>query len=290
MSNRHKLPALPQITARSGLGFEIPPQALSRWDSEIRAAASTDDSVISILDPIGADFFGNGVTARRISAALRSIGANPVTVHINSPGGDFFEGLAIYNLLRAHSKDVTVKVLGVAASAASIIAMAGDRIEVPLAGFLMIHNAWVMAVGDRNDLRDFADTLDQFDSAIASVYAARTSKEPKAIGKMMDKETWIGGQDAIDQGFADALLPADQAVKKPANPDDAKPSARAALEKLQLILAQAKIPRAERRQLIADAIEAFSGKPSAAEDDMPGAVVDAALLSVLSGIEIPLSH
>lgn len=265
---KHDLPALPTIHARFGLGFEISPKALMRWDGEIKAATASDN-VISILDPIGPDFFGDGVTARRISAALRSIGNEPVTVHLNSPGGDFFEGLAIYNLLRAHKKDVTVKVLGVAASAASIIAMAGDRIEVPRAGFLMIHNTWVVAVGDRNDLRDFADTLDPFDRAMADVYAARSGLDAKAIGKMMDKETWIGGQDAVDQGFADALLPADEAVKKPANPKDAKPSS-AALEKINVILAQARIPRAERRRLIADA---FAGTPSAAEDDKPGAVV-----------------
>lgn len=269
--NRHDLPALPQIAARTGLGFEISPQALARWDGNIQAATA-DENTISILDPIGADMFGNGVTARRISAALRSIGENPVTVAINSPGGDFFEGLAIYNLLRAHKKAVTVKVLGMAASAASIIAMAGDRVEVPRAGFLMIHNVWAVAVGDRNDMRDFANTLEVFDTAMAGVYAARSGLDVKAVGKMMDKETWIGGQDAIDKGFADALLPADEAVKTPANPNDVKPSA--AIEKIQMILAQAKIPRAERRRLIADA---FSGMPGAADDDMLGAVVSAEL-------------
>ncbi|KLB48562.1 peptidase, partial [Xanthomonas euvesicatoria] len=104
-----------------------------------------------------------GVTARRVAGALRAMGKGPVTVNVNSPGGDMFEGLAIYNLLREHDGEITVKVLGLAASAASIIAMAGDTVQIARAGFLMIHNAWVMAVGNRNDLIEVADTLKPFD-------------------------------------------------------------------------------------------------------------------------------
>ncbi|MFT2622165.1 head maturation protease, ClpP-related, partial [Escherichia coli] len=74
----------------------------------------------------------------------------------NSPGGDMFEGLAIYNLLREHEGEVNVKVLGLAASAGSVIAMAGDTVQIARAGFLMIHNAWVVAMGNRNDLRELA--------------------------------------------------------------------------------------------------------------------------------------
>lgn len=87
---------------------------------------------------------GEGVTAKRISAALRAIGEQDIVVNLNSPGGDMFEGLAIYNLLRAHSGKVTVNILGIAASAASIIAMAGDEIKMGRGAFLMIHNCWAM--------------------------------------------------------------------------------------------------------------------------------------------------
>lgn len=279
MTIRSNLPSLPSFMARPGLGFEVKPMALARWDNEIKAA-SNDDDVISILDIIGSDWFGEGVTTRRVSAALRSIGDKKVTVHINSPGGDFFEGLAIYNLLRAHKKEVTVKVLGIAASAASIIAMAGDRIEVPKAGFLMIHNVWTVVVGDRNDLRDFADVAEEFDRAIAGVYSARSGVEEKAISKMMDKETWLAGESAVEQGFADALLPADEAMKVP-DSDEKKPSN--SWKKIELLLAQQKVPRAERRRLMT---EAFSGKQNAADDDMPGAVVSADVASALASIDI----
>lgn len=282
---RANLPKMPALSPRAGLGFEIAPAALGRWEPEIRAAADAEEdkaeNVISILGVIGPDFFGDGITARRIAGALRSIGDKDVVVHINSPGGDFFEGLAIYNLLREHKGKVTVKVLGVAASAASIIAMAGDRIEVPRAGFFMIHNTWVMAIGDRNDLREFADTLEPFDAAAADVYAARSGLERKEVQKMMDRETWIGGQDAVDKGFADDLLAADQVAK------DAKASgqlgANAAVRRVEALLAKAGLPSAERKRLIS---EVKTGTRDAAEDPVRDAGVNRGLAAVLAGIEI----
>lgn len=253
------LPKLPPISARAGISFDLTPSALAKWQPEINAAA-TDENVISILGTIGESFFGEGVTARRISAALRSIGGQDVVVHINSPGGDYFEGLAIYNLLREHAKKVTVKVLGMAASAASIIAMAGDRVEVPRAGFLMIHNTWVVAAGDRNDLREFADVLEPFDEAMAAVYAARSGMDDKEIRKMMDRETWIAGDTAVEKGFADDLLPADQVDK---NARAAALGATNAAHRVDVLLAKAGATRAERRRLIG---ELKSGMRDAADD------------------------
>ena len=104
--------------------------AIDRWKPEVHAAAD-DDNSISIYDVIGEDFWtGEGVTVKRIDAALRKIGNRDVVVNINSPGGDVFEGIAIYNRLREHPAKVQVKVMGLAASAASIIAMAGDEIQI----------------------------------------------------------------------------------------------------------------------------------------------------------------
>ena len=116
--------------------------------AEVRAAGN-DANSISIYDSIGENWEGTGVTAKRISAALRAIGDKDVVVNINSPGGDFFEGVAIYNLLREHQGRVTVQVMGLAASAASVIAMAGDEILMGDGSFLMIHNAgpWPSAIG-----------------------------------------------------------------------------------------------------------------------------------------------
>jgi ATP-dependent Clp protease, protease subunit len=268
MRNRHVImPQARQFERPDGLQWDLKPQALDRWTPDLMAAADAEENSISMFDPIGVDFWtGEGVTAKRISAALRSIGAKKdVVVNLNSPGGDMFEGLALYNLLREHKGKVTIKVLGLAASAASVVAMAGDEILIARAGFLMIHNTWVFAMGNRNDLRDVADTLEPFDAVMTDIYAARTGLEPKAIQKMMDAETWINGTSAVDQGFADGLLPADE-VKK----DDKAKADKTAAYLLDMALSRAGMPRSERRALLT---EYKSGMPCAAGDGMPGAAV-----------------
>ena len=135
-----ELPGAPAGRPSASVRSEILPRALDRWNREVRSALTEDqeDRSISVYDVIGYDYWsGEGVTAKRVAGALRSLGAGPVTVNINSPGGDMFEGLAIYNLLREHKGEVTVKVVGLAASAASIIAMAGDTVQIARAAFFL---------------------------------------------------------------------------------------------------------------------------------------------------------
>jgi len=261
-----QLPGAPEGRPCSAVSSQLSPRALQRWNAGIRAAAdddSEDERSISIYDVIGYDYrTGDGVTAKRISAALRQMGAGPVTVNVNSPGGDMFEGLAIYNLLREHKGEVTVKVLGLAASAASIIAMAGDTVQVPRAGFLMIHNAWVLAIGNRNDLRDIADTLEPFDRAMADIYAARTGDDVAAMQKLMDAETWIGGTDAVEGGFADELLPSDQVKQK-----NAKASA-STVRRIENALRASGMPRSEAQRLISE-FKSGLGDPAGSGEGEP---------------------
>lgn len=258
------LPAVQAADDLRALDFGLP-AVLDRWQAGVRAAEGETDTSISIYEAIGADpWTGGGVTAKRIAGALRAIGPRDVVVNINSPGGDLFEGIAIYNLLREHKAKVTVKVLSLAASAASIIAMAGDRIEIAKSGFLMIHNAWVLAMGNRHDLRDVADMLEPFDAAIAGVYQDRTGLDAKAVTKMMDQETWIAGQNAVDQGFADALLPADQVRQDGAATAALAPSIAA--RQIDAALARQGMPRSQRRELIRDF---RTGTPSAAGRGTP---------------------
>lgn len=267
---------LPEIQAArlpSVCAFEADSEAVKRWNAGIHAKEQTDNT-ISVLDVIGPDFWtGEGVTSKRIGAALRSIGPQDVTVEINSPGGDFFEGIAIYNQLRAHPHKVTVKIIGLAASAASVIAMAGDEIQIAKTGFLMVHNAWVVSLGNRHDLRDSADVLEPFDDAMATLYADRSgASKTKAIG-WMDQETWFVGEDAIAQGLADELLPGD-AVSE----DKAMASASQginATRRIDTLLAKSGMPRSERRALLADA---KGGMPGAA----PVTTLDAGTLATLT--------
>lgn len=262
--SKKTLPGAPEGRPCAGVTSQVQPRAFDRWNAGVRAAADKDeDRTISIYDVIGYDYWtGEGVSAKRIAGALRAMGAGPVTVNVNSPGGDMFEGLAIYNLLREHDGEITVKVLGLAASAASIIAMAGDTVQIARAGFLMIHNAWVMAIGNRNDLIEIAETLKPFDEAMASIYAAHTGQEQKAMAKLMDAETWIGGEAAVEGGFADELLPSDQ-VQKGAG----KMSAFAA-RRIEAGLRASGMPKSEAMRLISE-FKSSSGDPAGGGEGDP---------------------
>jgi len=262
------LPAAPEGRPCAKVTSELSPAALDRWDGGIKAANSTDNT-ISIFDVIGSDYWGEGVTANRIAGALRSMNGEDVTVSINSPGGDMFEGLAIYNQLREYSGKVTVKVLGIAASAASIIAMAGDEVQIGRGAFLMIHNCWVVAVGNRLDLARAAQDMEPFDRAMQDIYSARSGLDAETVSAMMDNETYIGGNDAVEKGFADRLLSADEI-------SDGDESPAAALRKLDALLAKANTPRSERRKLLKSlsastpgATDNHQGKPSATDNPNP---------------------
>lgn len=260
--SKKQLPAAPAGRPCARVTCETLPSALDRWNGGIKAAA-TDDNSISVFDVIGQDYWGEGVTAKRIAGALRVMNGADVTVNINSPGGDMFEGLAIYNLLREYPGKVTVKVLGIAASAASVIAMAGDDIQIGRGAFLMIHNCWVVAMGNRHDFAELSASLEPFDNAMADIYAARSGLDMATVQKLMDAESYIGGSDAVEKGLADSLLSADAV-------SDGDETPAAALRKLDALLAKTNTPRSERRKLI----KALSGGMSGAatnHDGTPGA-------------------
>jgi ATP-dependent protease ClpP protease subunit len=254
--------ALPEIKVerpRGDLTSDIPPKALAAWNADVIAAAS-DGDVITIFEPIGEDFFGEGVTAKSVSGQLRAIGGKPVTVQINSPGGNLFEGIAIHNLLRTHPAEVTVQIVGIAASAASVIAMAGDSIEIARSGMIMIHNSQWVAAGDRHVMIEAAAAMEVFDQAISAAYVDRTGQPDDDISAMMDVTTFLSSARAIELGFADALLPADQTAVR--NSGERPPAYR-----LEAVLAKHGVSRSERRRVMKD----FVGTPSAADTAKPGA-------------------
>ncbi|WP_244497165.1 head maturation protease, ClpP-related [Aureimonas sp. D3] len=244
------------------------PEVFDRWGQNaagIRAVAY-DDNVITMFDSIGEDYWsGGGVTAKKVTSQLRGIGDRPVEVHINSPGGDMFESIAIFNVLREHPQPITVKVMGMAASAASVIAMAGDTIEIGASSFFMIHNCWVYAMGNRHDMRETSEWLEPFDQAMVDLYAARTGQNAEDIAKWMDAETYMSGTQAIERGFANALLAADaMKVDEDAKSKDKDVNDLRALE-LQLVAAGATRAQARER------INKIKGTPGAAVEATPGA-------------------
>ncbi|MFD1103710.1 head maturation protease, ClpP-related [Sphingobium olei] len=273
--------ALP-LPADKKLQAFTPASVLDRYGETaagVRAVAQ-GDNVITIFDSIGEDYWsGGGVTAKKVTSQLRAIGDRDVEVHINSYGGDLFEGFAIFNVLREHPKNITVKVMGMAASAASVIAMAGDTVEIGAASFLMIHNCWVIAMGNRHDMAETAEWLAPFDAAMVDVYAARSGSDPADIGKWMDAETFMSGSTAIERGFANALLSADQlTVDESAQAEDRRINDLRAME---LALVAAGMTRTQARARI----KALKGTPGAAlESDVTPGAGDPKLSEALKGL------
>ena len=126
-----------------------------------------------------------------------------IEMHINSPGGSVFEGIAIYNNIKNSGKKVTCYVDGIAASIASVIAMAADVLIMPENSFLMIHNPWTLSIGEAENLRNDADLLDKIKSVIIPAYSERSNLSNDEIIEMMNAETWLTGKEAKEKGFAD---------------------------------------------------------------------------------------
>jgi ATP-dependent Clp endopeptidase proteolytic subunit ClpP len=169
----------------------------NKW-YEITALAN-GATEIYIYDEIG--YWG--VTAKDFARDLKEIKPNgSIDVHINSPGGSVTDGIAIYNLLKNHSATVNVIVDGLAASMASVIAMAGDTITIPENALMMIHNPRGGASGDANGLRKTAEILDKMKAAMTTAYANKTGKDSLEISALMDDETWMTGREALAMGFA----------------------------------------------------------------------------------------
>ncbi len=254
--------------------WDAPSDVLENWAANPLAAAESGDTVINMFDVIGYDYWdGGGITAKWVSEQLNAARGRAVTVNINSPGGDMFEGIAIYNLFAQYPGEVTVNVVALAASAASIIAMAGDTVNMATGSFLMIHNCWGIVVGNQNDMRGAADLFATFDGALADIYDERASISRDEIVAMMDAESFISPADAIAKGFADAMLDAAKVEAKASSQVDGAIMAR---RRMEAALARADISRPDRRQMI----EALGGPRDATP--RPDAQRDA---SVTAGIQ-----
>ncbi|AJG13786.1 MULTISPECIES: head maturation protease, ClpP-related [Pseudomonas putida group] len=256
-----------------GLRSEMSPRALEKWNPAIQAAVENTSDTITVYGVIGEDWYGEGVTLKRIDAALRSIGEKDVTVYINSPGGDMFEGIAIYNRLKEHSHKVTTKVLGMAASAASIIYLAGSDRQVASSAFLMIHNCWTFLAGNRHYLRDVADDMQEFDAAMADLYAETSGQAVDDMAELMDDETFIRGKRAVELGLATSVLSSTEITERETE-DSAQSNA---LKAMDVALAKAGMPRSERRELFANFKSGMpratgGGTHNAVPTDKPSAV------------------
>lgn len=185
---------------------------MSRW-YEIRNSAAAESAEIFIYDEIG----GFGVGAQAFIADLKPLAGRHLHVRINSPGGDVVEGNTIFNALTRHKGGVTIHIDGLAASMASVIAMAGAPVIMADNALLMIHNPWTVGSGDSKDLRKAADVLEKIQENIVSSYEKKTGLERAEIQRMMDEETWLNATQAVEAGFADLVeegLPAAASITR----------------------------------------------------------------------------
>lgn len=170
------------------------------------------DGEIVLHGTVGDFYWDAGFTARDVIEALASVGRQTdVTVRINSGGGIAWEGVAIYNALAAHGGNVTCEVEGIAASAASIIAMAGDQVVMRAGALMMIHDPALVTFGDASDHQKSLDILDKLGDQLAGIYADKTGSDADAVRDLMKEETWMTADEAVSLGFANSADDADAA-------------------------------------------------------------------------------
>lgn len=162
---------------------------------------------IWLYDQIGSGFFTEGITAKSFQKELAALGkVTTISLHINSPGGDVFDGFSIYNQLAQHPARIDVEIDGVAASIASVIAMAGDEIRIAKNAQMMIHNPRGMAAGDEQEMQRVATLLRSIKGNLIDTYRDRTGQSPDQLSAWMDEETWFNAEAAVENGFATQVM------------------------------------------------------------------------------------
>src|SRR3990172_911965 len=170
------------------------------WFKVIAAKSADEESEILIFDYVGYPYND----PREFIQALSEMGN--VTIRINSPGGDVFDGMVLVNAIASHKGIVTTRVEGLAASMASVIAVSGKKVQAYDNTMLMIHNAWTFAMGNQYEMRDTADLLEKIDSNILDAYQNKSKKGKKAIAEMMKATSWMTAKEAKDNGFIDEIV------------------------------------------------------------------------------------
>jgi ATP-dependent Clp protease, protease subunit len=174
------------------------------WTFTAKAAGELE---ILLYSEIGDSFFEEGTTAKQFDADLKAAGnVSRIRLRVNSGGGDVFQGIAIYNTLLQHPATVTAQVDGVAASIASVIICAASEISIASTGFLMVHNPATIAAGDERDFRAMAETLSKVKTAMVTAYRRHTPLSTQKIAALLDDETWMTAQEAVDNGFAETVM------------------------------------------------------------------------------------
>ncbi|MDX1527046.1 MAG: Clp protease ClpP [Gammaproteobacteria bacterium] len=177
-------------------------------DRGITAQVSGDELEVNILDVIGYDWWtGGGITTKEVKATLDEAGeVRSIRAIVDSPGGSVFDGIGIHNLFRRHAAYVTIEVVGLAASAASVISMSGDEVQMHVGTEMMIHQASGMTWGNADDHDETAKALRSIDTSLVEIYANKTSKGEEDIAALLKAETWMTATEAVKDGFATKVI------------------------------------------------------------------------------------
>jgi len=163
---------------------------------------SADEATIYLYDAIGGWY---GIPAQDFVQQLNGLTASTIHLRINSPGGDVFDARAMQTAIRQHPAQVIAHIDGLAASAATFLALGANEIEISQGGFFMIHNAWALVIGNKSDMLAMATVLEKIDLAIMGDYLGKTKMNPDEMRKMMDAETWLAAEEALSHGFVDRI-------------------------------------------------------------------------------------
>ena len=195
-------------------------------------------------------WFGDDVTPAAFKNELHA-GDGPITVWINSPGGDCVAAAQIYNMLMDYPADVTVVIDGIAASAASVIAMAGTTVKMSPVSLMMIHNPLTVAMGDSEEMRKAIQLLDEVKESIINAYEIKTSMSRTKLSHLMDAETWMNAKKALELGFCDEIMYQPEAAQ-PDSPEDSFVFSRRAVTNCLMDKVKAKLPKPEPKVRASD--------------------------------------
>ncbi|EMC0220541.1 Clp protease ClpP [Staphylococcus pseudintermedius] len=196
--NLSSLKTFKVLTLLKGVNLMKSSSVIPHFKNEV----SGDTQILTLNGVVASDDFENTISHKKIEAALKGSDKN-IVIKLASGGGDAFEGINIYNYLKSLKNHVTIEITSIAASAASIIAMAGDKIVMHTGSNMMIHEASTFAFGSKTDIRKTLNALESVDKSIVDVYYNRTGVDKNEIIDMMAKETWMTADEAIKQKFAD---------------------------------------------------------------------------------------
>ena len=224
----------------------------------IRDETNPDARILRLEGAIAEEsWFDDEVTPAAFKAELTS-GSGPITVWINSPGGDCVAAAQIYNMLMDYPADVTVRIDGIAASAASVIAMAGTKVQMSPVSVMMIHNPLTVAMGDSDEMRRAIQLLDEVKESIINAYEIKTGLSRTKLSHLMDGETWMNAKKALELGFCDEILYQPEAEP---GPEDSFTFSRRAVTNSLLDKLKTRIPKPDNRVSAADLQKRLSRLP-----------------------------